>query len=182
MPIIRILGIDPGTSTMGFGVVDVDVTGDCCPKAGAYGVIKTTNQDDAAIRLLQIATDLRQLMADLEPDYLSIEKLFFFRNVTSVIGVAQARGVALLAAAEAGLTIAEYTPMEVKKAVAGHGHAEKIDVQETVQMELGLKSIPRPDDAADALALALCHMQYLRLQDYSHILTRTPRPALETLG
>lgn len=149
---MRILGIDPGTGILGFGVIDV-VSGK--PKLVDGGVIKTPVKEDDAVRLKTIYDELSQLIKQHKPDAMSVEKLFFARNVTTAMTVAQARGVVLLCAQQAGLPIAEYTPMQIKQAVTGYGKADKKQMQEMVRVLLGLRTIPKPDDAADALAAAL---------------------------
>ncbi len=157
---MRLLGIDPGTATVGYGVIDVD--GDYRSTMVAFGVIKTPPKMPMAERLRIIYDDARELLALYKPGIVVIEKLFAFRNVTTVITVAQARGVLTLAAHQAGCTIAEYTPMQVKQTITGYGRAQKIEIQEMVRDMLELNAIPRPDDAADALAFALTHVQFLQ--------------------
>jgi crossover junction endodeoxyribonuclease RuvC len=151
---MRVLGIDPGTATTGYGVVDSDSSGD---RAVAFGVVLTAADLPLERRLLSIHSRLRDLMAELRPQACAVEELFFGRNSRSAFSVAQARGVALLAAAEYGLAVEVYRPMQVKQAVAAYGGAGKQQVQQMVRAMLGLAEIPRPDDAADALAIALCH-------------------------
>ncbi|MCB0072336.1 MAG: crossover junction endodeoxyribonuclease RuvC [Caldilineaceae bacterium] len=128
----------------------------------ACGVIRTAAETPMAQRLLELHTDLRALIAEFKPDVMAVEKLFFGRNVTTAITVGQARGAILLAAALAGLEIAEYTPAEIKQAVSGYGNADKQQIQQMVQYLLNLDDIPRPDDAADGVAVALCHLQSAR--------------------
>lgn len=158
---MRILGVDPGTATVGYGLIDV-VDG-WQPEIVAAGVVTTPKGTPVAQRLLEIHTDLSGLIARYRPNLVAVEELFFVRNVTNGIGVAMSRGVILLAAAQAGLAVTGYVPMVVKLHVAGHGRAEKREVQETVRDILGLADIPRPDDAADALAVALCHLRHLEV-------------------
>ena len=151
---MRILGIDPGIATIGFGVVDAD--------GGRYklikcGVITTPAHTSLASRLELIYDDLAELIALFKPDAASIEELFFNTNITTGIAVAHGRGVILLACQKAGLKIYEYTPLQVKQAVVGYGRAEKPQVMEMTRRILGLATVPRPDDTADALALAICH-------------------------
>jgi crossover junction endodeoxyribonuclease RuvC len=154
-----ILGIDPGTATVGFGYVEVS---DGQPaRALSYGVIQTDKTMAMPERLRVVFDDMTELLGDLSPDVMVVEELFFFRNTNTAIPVAQARGVILLAAAQAGVPVVSYTPMQVKKTVTGTGKAEKIEVQEAIRDLLDLESIPRPDDAADALSLALTHWQHL---------------------
>ena len=151
---MRILGIDPGVAIVGFGVVDHEKGQS---KMVQYGAINTMAGLPLATRLVQIESDLRQLIDHFQPDVISIEELFFSKNITTGIAVAHARGVILLTAEKAGIPIYEYTPMQVKQAVVGYGLAEKHQVMDMVRRLLNLKAIPRPDDAADALAIALCH-------------------------
>lgn len=151
------LGIDPGTARLGFGVIDETPTGE--PRAVAFGVVSTESVTDMPSRLMAIFEALGELLATHRPDVLAVEQLFFARNVTTAISVGQARGIVLLAAAQAGVPVVEYSPSEVKHAVAGYGKAGKAQMQEMVRMILGLSAIPEPDDAADALAVALCHAQ-----------------------
>ncbi len=147
---MRILGIDPGLATTGFGVVDGE-------NALTYGVVLTPAGVALEQRLLLIYRRLKELIAEFKPEACAAEELFFGKNSRSAFGVAQARGVALLAAAEQGLAVEVYRPIQVKQAVASYGGATKQQVQQMVRMLLGLPDIPRPDDAADALAIAVCH-------------------------
>lgn len=156
---MRILGIDPGTGILGFGVVDVDRGKAQLVDAG---VIRTPVKEDDAVRLLTIYEELTSIIADTKPTEMSVEKLFFARNVTTAMTVAQARGVVLLCGMQAGLTIHEYTPMQIKQALTGYGRAEKKQIQEMVRVILQLKEIPKPDDAADALAAAITHSMTVR--------------------
>lgn len=149
-----ILGLDPGTATTGYGVLRVTNFKISCV---AYGAILTKAEMAMPQRLQVIYDDLSQLIEQYHPDEVAIEKLFFGRNVTSAITVGQARGVLLLRLAQEGLPVGEYTPMQVKQALVGYGHAEKEQVQYMVQNFLKLPELPRPDDAADALAIAICH-------------------------
>lgn len=149
-----ILGIDPGIATIGFGVLQAERQGN---RLLRYGVITTPAGLPLASRLLQISQDMDELIAQFHPDAMSVEELFFTNNITTGISVAHGRGVILLAAEKAGVPIFEYTPMQVKQAVVGYGKAEKRQVMLMTQRLLKLKAIPRPDDAADAIALALCH-------------------------
>ncbi len=151
-----VLGIDPGTATTGYGLVRLTPDGDL--QSVAFGAIVTPPHTPAHHRLKMLYDDLKQLLAEHHPDACAVEKLFFSRNVSTAIGVGQARGVVLLALAEAGLDVAEYTPNEVKQAVAGYGSADKRQVQEMVRTLLLLPEVPKPDDAADALAIAITHL------------------------
>ena len=155
-----VLGIDPGTAITGYGVVAKTVTGDY--ELLACGVLRTQASDPMPQRLLELFHDMKALISEFQPDDVAIEKLFFGRNVTTAITVGQARGVLLLAAAELGLAVAEYTPAEVKQAITGYGNADKRQIQEMVQRLLQLREAPRPDDAADGVAVAVCHLQHSR--------------------
>ncbi len=160
---MRILGVDPGTATVGFGCLDVLNARQLV--VGQYGVIKTAPNQPLASRLRELYDDLQHLVANLQPNVMAVEELFFFRNVNTAMPVAQARGVIILCAAQAGIPVAGYTPMQVKLAVSGHGRATKQEVQWAVQSVLGLDKLPRPDDAADALAIALAHWQHQAQSD-----------------
>lgn len=156
---MRILGIDPGTGILGFGIIQVD-------KGNAQlvdaGVIRTPVKQDDAVRLLTIYEELGDIIAETKPQQMAVEKLFFAQNVTTAMTVAQARGVVLLCGMQAGLTISEYTPLQIKLAITGYGKADKKQVQEMVRVILGLNEVPKPDDAADAIAAALTHAQTMR--------------------
>jgi crossover junction endodeoxyribonuclease RuvC len=151
---LRILGIDPGIAIVGFGFID---------KQGSkvtpvqYGCIQTEAHTPEEERLMHVYEAMVQLIDKYKPEAVAFEKLFFNRNVTTAMSVSQARGVLVLAAAQKGLPIAEYTPMQVKQAIVGYGKAEKRQVQEMTRMFLKLQAIPKPDDVADALAVAVCH-------------------------
>ncbi|MDW7650815.1 MAG: crossover junction endodeoxyribonuclease RuvC [Bacillota bacterium] len=151
---MRIIGIDPGIATTGYGVVE---TNGQRSVAVAFGCIKTASDLPGPQRLAQIYGELTDLVAQYAPDAMAVEKLFFARNSTSAMQVGEARGVAVLAGQLAGLRVYEYTPLQVKQSVVGYGRAEKSQVQQMVKVLLCLSEIPRPDDAADALAIALCH-------------------------
>jgi crossover junction endodeoxyribonuclease RuvC len=155
-----VLGIDPGTATTGYGVVRLTEAGTL--QAVTFGVVLTPPSAPAHQRLLMLYGDLKDLLALHRPDACAVEKLFFQRNISTAIAVGQARGVVLLAIAEAGLDVAEYTPNEVKQAVVGYGAADKRQVQEMVRTLLLLPEIPKPDDAADALAIAITHLHTQR--------------------
>ena len=151
---MRILGIDPGIAIVGFGLIESD--------RGAirmlqYGAVTTEAGLPLATRLVQIEDDMRALIQQLRPDEIAIEELFFSKNITTGIAVAHGRGVVLCTAERLGVPIFEYTPMQVKQAVVGYGLAEKRQVMDMTKRLLKLKAVPRPDDAADALAIALCH-------------------------
>jgi crossover junction endodeoxyribonuclease RuvC len=161
-----VMGIDPGTATTGYGFVrDLDDG----PVAVAYGVILTPAGAAMPQRLLTIYRELKQLIAVYHPETGAVEKLFFQRNVSTAMTVGQARGVALLALAEAGLPIGEYNPRDVKQAVAGYGAADKPQMQGMVRAILNLPETPKPDDAADALAVAICHLHSSRLASLSQM-------------
>ena len=149
---MRILGIDPGTGILGFGVLDI-IAGK--PVMVDAGVIRTPVHEDDSVRLQTIFEELTDIIIETKPDQMAVEKLFFARNVTTAITVAQARGVVLLAGRQAGLELFEYTPLQIKMAITGYGKADKKQVQEMVRIHLGLSEVPKPDDGADALAAAL---------------------------
>ena len=151
---MRILGIDPGTAIMGWGVIDAD-GGDL--GLVSYGALTTPAKTPLSSRLELLYNGLAHVLAAYRPDVAAVEELFFAKNVTTALAVAHARGVALLAIQQAGVRIFEYKPMAVKQAVVGYGHADKQQMQHLVQMTLNLDHIPQPDDAADALANAICH-------------------------
>lgn len=152
---MRILGIDPGYAIVGYGVIDFDIHGSF--HVAAYGAITTEAGTPFEKRLEKIYQDLNYVISRTSPDVLAIEKLFFTNNKTTGIGVGEARGVVLLAASQAGMPIYEYTPNEIKLAVTGYGKAEKKQVMELTKVLLGLDKVPKPDDTADALAVAICH-------------------------
>ena len=151
-----VLGVDPGTATTGYGLVRETSQGDL--DLVEYGVISTPAGMDQEKRLLLLFTRLNELILLHHPDAGAVEKLFFRRNVSTAISVGQARGVILLALAQAGVSAAEYTPMEVKQAVSGYGGADKKQVQVMVQAILKMDHLPKPDDAADAIAIAITHL------------------------
>lgn len=151
---MRILGIDPGIATIGFGVLDSD---GCSNKLVKCGVITTPAHTGLSFRLEQIYDDMNNIIEMFKPDAVAIEELFFNTNLTTGISVAHGRGVILLACRKAGLRVYEYTPLQVKQAVVGYGRAEKKQVMDMVKRICNLQSAPKPDDAADAVALALCH-------------------------
>ncbi len=150
------LGIDPGTATIGYGLVRLMPDGELV--AVSYGIISTPKEASAPARLEMLFDDLNKLLKEHKPDTAAVEKLFFSRNVTTAIAVGQARGVIMLCLQKAGIEPLEYTPNEVKQAVAGYGSADKRQVQEMVRALLQLEKIPKPDDAADALAIAITHL------------------------
>ncbi len=158
---MRVIGIDPGTGILGFGVIEVQGTKNLLVDAG---VIRTPVKEDDAVRLQTIFEELTDIIADTKPTEMAVEKLFFAQNVTTAMTVAQARGVVLLAGQQAGLTIAEYTPLQIKQSLTGYGRAEKKQMQEMVRVLLGLKEVPQPDDCADALAAALTHASTIKVK------------------
>ena len=151
---MRILGIDPGVATIGFGLIDADKNQFRLVRCG---VITTPAHTSLSSRLDQIYRDMSELLEAFKPDAVAIEELFFNNNITTGIAVAHGRGVILLACQQAGVSIHEYTPSQVKQAVTGYGKAEKKQVMDMVRRICNLKTAPKPDDAADAVALALCH-------------------------
>ncbi len=152
---MRILGIDPGTGILGFGIIDIDTRG----KASLVdaGVIRTPVKEADSIRLETIYNELQEIITEFKPDTMSVEKLFFAQNVTTAMTVAQARGVVLLCGIQHKLELFEYTPLQIKQALTGYGRADKKQIQEMVRVVLGLSEVPKPDDCADALAAAICH-------------------------
>jgi crossover junction endodeoxyribonuclease RuvC len=157
---MRIIGIDPGTGILGFGVIEMVKNK---PVLVDAGVIRTPVKEDDAIRLETIYDELTDIIAATKPQMMSVEKLFFAKNVTTAMTVAQARGVVLLCGMQARLKLFEYTPMQIKQAVTGYGKADKKQMQEMVRIHLGLTEVPKPDDCADALAAALTHASVARL-------------------
>jgi crossover junction endodeoxyribonuclease RuvC len=157
---MRIIGIDPGTGILGFGVIEV-IGGKM--KLIDAGVITTPAHTSLDVRLEDIFDSLTEIITQTKPDVMSIEKLFFSQNVTTAMSVSHARGVAMLAGRKGGLPIHEYTPLQIKQTVAGYGKADKKQVQEMVRMQLGMTCIPKPDDCADALATAITHYLMTRV-------------------
>ena len=151
---MRILGIDPGIAIVGFGLIESERGS---VRMLQYGAVTTEAGLPLATRLLQIENDMTALIAQLQPDEIAIEELFFSKNITTGIAVAHGRGVILCTAEKLGVPICEYTPMQVKQAVVGYGLAEKKQVMDMTRRLLHLKTVPKPDDAADALAIAICH-------------------------
>lgn len=157
-----VLGIDPGIGTTGYGVVGEDNQGDVV--LVAYGAVETRPGAPMPERLQVLYGEMMNILREHKPESVAVEQLFFGRNVTTAIMVGQARGVVLLAAAQAGLQVYEYKPAEVKQALSGYGKADKRQMQEMVKLLLHLDHIPRPDDAADAIAVAVCHLHSQRLR------------------
>ncbi len=151
---MRILGIDPGYAIVGYGILNYDGY-KFTPEA--FGAITTEAGEKFNLRLLDIYSDMQTVLTKYKPDVMSIEKLFFNTNQKTGIDVAQARGVIILAATQCGIPVFEYTPLQVKQSVVGYGRAEKKQVMEMTRSILGLAKVPKPDDTADALALAICH-------------------------
>lgn len=151
---MRILGIDPGVAIVGFGLIESDRGS---VRMLQYGAVTTEAGLPLATRLLQIENDMTALLSQLKPDEIAIEELFFSKNITTGIAVAHGRGVILCTAERLGVPVYEYTPMQVKQAVAGYGLADKKQVMDMTRRLLKLKAVPKPDDAADALAIAICH-------------------------
>ena len=150
-----ILGIDPGLATLGYGVIEKDARGNC--RAVDYGVVLTPKEESLPTRLAMIEEGMRNIFHKFKPDEVAIEELFFSKNITTGIAVAHARGVALLTCVKECGRIYEYTPMQIKQALTGYGKADKKQMQSVVASLLKLKTVPKPDDAADALGVALCH-------------------------
>jgi crossover junction endodeoxyribonuclease RuvC len=151
---VRVLGLDPGYAILGYGIVDVSGSR---ISVVDYGTVETTPQQTFPERLERLYLGTRQLVELFRPDAIAFEELFFARNTTTALKVASGRGVIMLAAQQSGVGLFEYTPMQIKLAVTGNGHADKLQMQEMVRLLLGLKVIPKPDDAADALGVAICH-------------------------
>ena len=156
-----VLGLDPGLATTGYGLVKESESGDMA--LVDYGTIQTPAGEPLPSRLLQIARELASLLTRYCPDVVAVEELFFCRNVTTALIVGQARGVTVLEAARAGIPVHEYKPMIIKQAITGYGKAPKSQMQEMVRLLLQLDQIPTPDDAADAVAVAICHLHNRRL-------------------
>lgn len=157
---MRIIGIDPGTGILGFGVVDFDRQKF---KLVTAGVVSTPAHTPLPERLAEIYDALTEIINETGPEVMSIEKLFFAQNVTTAISVAHARGVAMLAGQQGGLSIAEYTPLQIKQTLTSYGRANKKQIQEMVRLNLGLREVPKPDDCADALAAAITHATMIRV-------------------
>lgn len=153
---LKILGIDPGTAILGWGLIE-KAGGKIIPKK--YGCVRTAANTPLPERLIHIYSSLCDIIEKEKPDCMAIEELFFFKNQKTVMSVAQARGAAIVCAMKSGLSVFEYTPLQVKQALTGYGRADKEQMQEMVRVTCKLKECPKPDDAADALALAICHAQ-----------------------
>jgi crossover junction endodeoxyribonuclease RuvC len=158
---MRVFGIDPGSLKSGYGIID-KIRNDLVPVE--YGVIRTNPSAPLAQRLLKISTRLQELIQQYQPDEFAVEDVFVAKNAKSSLKLGQARGAILLTAAQAGLVVAEYTPLEVKQSVVGYGRADKTQVQQMVKVLLKLREAPQPDDAADALAIAICHHHSMKMR------------------
>lgn len=152
----RVLGVDPGLTRCGYAVLAPGTAGSA--EAVALGVLRTDTDDETPLRLAVLQADIESLLEEFQPTAVAVERVFFQNNVRTAIGVAQASGVVLASASRRGCVVAEYTPSQVKDTVAGWGGADKAQVQKMVQMRLGLAAMPKPADAADAAAIALCHL------------------------
>lgn len=151
---MRILGIDPGTATTGYGIIEVGKEG---LRVSEYGCVRTSTADSLPVRLASLYEQVMSLILQQKPCCMAVEEVFFNKNTRTALAVGQARGVVLLAAAHAELPVAEYTPLQVKQAITGYGRASKAQMQRMVKVLLNLPQLPAPDDAADALAVAICH-------------------------
>jgi crossover junction endodeoxyribonuclease RuvC len=156
-----ILGIDPGTAITGWGVIK---DGKKKTEVLAYGCIETSKHKNDVERLKEVAKDLKMIIKEYQPNEMAIEELFFFKNLKTAIKVAQSRGVLMFVTANQKISVAEYTPLQIKQALTGYGRADKKQMQIMVQKILKLKEIPKPDDAADALAVAICHQQSRKIK------------------
>jgi crossover junction endodeoxyribonuclease RuvC len=158
--IIKIIGIDPGTAILGWGIIEKS-GGSIIPKK--YGCIRTPAGQNLPSRLFHIYSSLCDIIEREKPNCMAVEELFFFKNQKTVMSVAQARGVAIVCAMKHGLSVSEYTPLQVKQAITGYGRADKNQMQEMIKIICKLNIRPKPDDAADALAIAICHAQTIKL-------------------
>ncbi len=162
----RILGIDPGTAIIGWAILDTNTSkSDKKVQVIAYGDITTNKNDTDEIRLSEIAQDLAEIIATHQPHVAAIEELFFFKNQKTIITVAQARGVIVEKCHSNGLKITGYTPLQIKQSLTGYGRADKIQMQQMITKVLNLKEVPKPDDTADALAVALCHVNSYKFSE-----------------
>jgi crossover junction endodeoxyribonuclease RuvC len=153
---VRILGIDPGTAIVGWGILDCDKTGKNCMTV-AYGHIETHKDTPMPKRLSEITDNILAILDKYNPDEVAVEELFYFKNAKTVISVAEARGVIVNTCFRQNIIVAEYTPLQIKQSLTGYGRADKVQMQKMIKSVLKLKNIPKPDDTADALAVALCH-------------------------
>ena len=170
---MRVLGIDPGSETTGWGVVEGDAR---AYRAVEFGTVKASPRERFAVRLLKISDGVEELIARFQPDVCAVEEMFFAANVKTALKLGQVRGVVLLIAARAGLEINEYSPRLVKQTVVGYGNAEKHQVQEMVKVLLRMGSVPEPHDAADALAIAICHFHHAGMRDRIAISDQKRKP------
>lgn len=152
-----ILGIDPGLAITGYAIIKTDIYNKL--SVIEYGCIRTSKKDEHSQRLLKIYTDLRKIFKKYKPDKIAIENIYFAKNVKTAMKVGEARGITILAASKSRAEIVEFTPLQVKQALTGYGHATKVQIQKMVKIILNLQKIPKPDDAADALAIAICCAQ-----------------------
>jgi len=173
---VCILGIDPGYAIVGFGALDYTANRF---RTLQYGAITTASHTAFEDRLAEIYTDMTQLLANVQPDAMAMETLFYTTNQKTVIAVAEARGVLLLAARQANVPVFEYTPLQVKQSVSGYGRAPKKQVQEMTKRLLGLDAVPKPDDTADALAMAICHAYSFRSRQYGVAKTKRQQMGYE---
>lgn len=157
-----ILGIDPGTATTGYGVIEIDLKNKKTLRCLSYGCITTLPIKSDGQRLKEIEKELSQIINKYKPDILAVERIFFFKNQKTIITVSQAKGVIILTATKKKIPVVEFSPVEVKMAVSGYGRAEKKQIQKLIQSLLNLDELPKPDDAADALGIAICCSQGLR--------------------
>ncbi len=155
-----ILGVDPGTAATGYGVIE----GEVCPRLLEYGCLQTSNEESMVSRLRKIYFQIKSIVNKFLPSEVAIEEVFFNRNVKTALLVGQARGVIILAASDRGAGIFSYTPLEIKQAITGYGKASKKQVQEMIKRTLNMSFLPSPDDAADAIAVALCHFYSRKLK------------------
>ena len=157
---VKILGIDPGSTTIGYGVVSYNGK-NSKPSTLGYGYIDLKQCIGQENRLLQLHKDLKELIKQYKPDTIAIENIYFFKNAKTITKVIQSKGVILLTAAQSKITVYEYTPLQVKQTISGYGKADKKFIEKSIQVSLGIKSDIKPDDVSDALAIALCHIRHL---------------------
>lgn len=157
---VKILGIDPGSTTIGYGVINYNGN-NSQPSAIGYGYIDLKQCTGQENRLLQLHKDLKELLKQYKPDTIAIENIYFFKNAKTITKVIQSKGVILLTAAQSKINVHEYTPLQVKQTVSGYGKADKRFIKKSIQSSLGIKSDIKPDDVSDALAIALCHLRHL---------------------
>ena len=175
-----VLGIDPGLATLGYGVIEKDARGNC--RALACGVVTTPKDESMPVRLAMLEEGICKILDKFNPDEIAMEELFFAKNITTGIAVAHARGVALLTCVKRCGKLYEYTPMQIKQALTGYGKADKKQIQAVVTSLLKLSSVPKPDDAADALAIALCHAQASRFGELFAVGNMTRTKGKNTAG